>query len=172
LSWQATAWVKSLTHHADGSPLSAREKLILFVLADYHHEERGCAWASVRRAAEDSLTSVSRFMDLITRMEKRGTIRIERREGKSNLYHFPALPRLFRKSEQSAKSSTAKSEQTVPILPPTLPTAAEIGTEYSVSSQETIPAASLPDLILWSIEESRKTGRPADELLAERKKIA
>ena len=32
MSWRATAWVKRLSVHPDGTPLSAREKLLLFVL--------------------------------------------------------------------------------------------------------------------------------------------
>jgi hypothetical protein len=92
MSWKASAFVKPLTHHKDGTRLSAREKLILFVLADSHNDARNCAWISITLAAKDALTSRSRFIELIKRLESKGTIRIERRIGMSSLYFFPDLP--------------------------------------------------------------------------------
>src|SRR5882724_158192 len=101
LSWKATAFVKPLTKHADDTPLSAREKLILFVLADSHNEDRGnCAWIGIEKAAKNSLTSRSRFIELLGRLEKKGTIRIERREGRSNLYFFPDLEPVLKSDPQ------------------------------------------------------------------------
>ena len=71
LSWHASGFVKTLTHHKDGTRLSAREKLILFVLADSHNETRGnCAWLGIEKAAHDALTSRSRFLELLKRLEE------------------------------------------------------------------------------------------------------
>ena len=92
MSWKASGFVKSLTHHKDGTRLSAREKLILFVLADSHNEDRGnCAWIGIEKASKAALTSRSRFIELLNRLEKKGTIQVQRREGKSHLYFFPDL---------------------------------------------------------------------------------
>ena len=91
MSWRASAYVKGLTNHADGTQLTAREKLILFVLADSHNEDHGCAWPSLDTASEQALTSRRRFIELVKRLEQRGTVSVERREGRSNLYRFPGL---------------------------------------------------------------------------------
>jgi len=150
MSWKATAFVKPLEVHADGSPLTAREKLILFVLADSHNEDYGCAWPSVRKAARASLTSLSRFMELIKRMESKGTIAIERAEGKSNRYRFP----LLRESEQSEKRPVRKSEQTVPTRSEqTVPT--QSGTEplSSLKVTDIAPDELAPPIPLRSWDE-------------------
>lgn len=114
MSWRASAYVKPLTEHPNGTKLTAREKLILFVLADSHNEERGnCAWISIDKAARDSLTSRSRFIELLSRIERMGTVAIERREGKSNLYRFPYLP--VRESDPYTVPPVRKSDPTRPI---------------------------------------------------------
>lgn len=92
MSWKASAYVKNLTTHGDGTRLSAREKLILFVLADSHNEELDCAWIGIKKAAVAALTSRSRFIELVNRLEARGTIQIERRQGNSSRYIFHNLP--------------------------------------------------------------------------------
>lgn len=114
MSWKATAYVKPLTQHPDGTKLTAREKLILFVLADSHNEDRGnCAWIGIEKAARDSLTSRSRFIEILGRLERMGTIAVERREGKSNLYRFPGLP--VRESDPPTKAPMRESDPTRPI---------------------------------------------------------
>lgn len=132
MSWRASAYVKTLTHHLNGTKITAREKLILFVLADSHNDDYDCAWPGVRKAAAQSLTSTSRFMDLIKGMETKGTLRIERSDGKSNRYFFPGL---FRPSEQSTKPLFRKSEHTVPTRSEhTVPIA--VGTEPPLNRHE------------------------------------
>jgi len=114
MSWRASAYVKVLTHHSDGTKLTAREKLILLVLAESHNEERGnCAWIGIEKAAQYSLTSRSRFIELLGRLERFGTISVERREGKSSLYRFPDLP--VRESDPPKKTPVRESDPTRPI---------------------------------------------------------
>jgi hypothetical protein len=113
LSWRATAHVKPLTKHQDGTPLTAREKLILFVLADSHNDEFDCAWLGITKASAAALTSRSRFIELLKRLETKGTIHIERREGQTHRYHFPNLP--VRESDPPKKSPVLKSDPTRPI---------------------------------------------------------
>lgn len=143
VSWHASAYVKPLTHHADGTKLSAREKLILFVLAESHNEDRGnCAWIGVEKAARNSLTSRSRFIELLKRLEQHGTISIERREGKSSLYRFPELP--VRESDPSEKRN--RTPPVRQLQDPTRPTA--IGPKPLESIGTDIPpldAASSPE---------------------------
>lgn len=59
MSWQATAWVKELRKCSDGALLSRGQKLLLFVLADYHNTLARQAWPSVRTLATESLLSLS-----------------------------------------------------------------------------------------------------------------
>jgi hypothetical protein len=163
MSWHASGFVKTLTHHKDGTQLSAREKLILFVLADSHNETRGnCAWIGIEKAAHDALTSRSRFLELLKRLEARGTISIERREGKSNLYRFPDLP--VRESDPPTKRN---STTPVRFQDPTRPIAVgpkplePLGTDIQPP-----PAGKRPvDFVDQAIRESQRTGEPADDIL-------
>jgi hypothetical protein len=58
MSWHATAWVKDLQQCPDGARLSRGQKLLLFVLADYHNTAVKQAWPSVLTLASESLLSV------------------------------------------------------------------------------------------------------------------
>jgi hypothetical protein len=108
MSWRASAWVKTLTTHGDGTRLTAREKLLLFVLADYHNDERDCAWAGLTTLATNCLTSRRHVVTLISQLESKGTIRIERRKGGSNFYFFVGLTREATSSVRKARTSTAR----------------------------------------------------------------
>ena len=88
MSWKATAAVKVLTHDASGEILTAREKLLLFVLADYHNDEQRAAWAGLTALAKASLTSRKHVITLLARLAKRGLIAIESRPQKTNLYRL------------------------------------------------------------------------------------
>jgi hypothetical protein len=59
MSWHATAWVKDLQQCPDGARLSRGQKLLLFVLADYHNTTVKQAWPSVHTIACESLLSMS-----------------------------------------------------------------------------------------------------------------
>jgi hypothetical protein len=166
LSWHASGFVKNITHHKDGTRLSAREKLILFVLADSHNEDRGnCAWIGIEKAARNSLTSRSRFIELLRRLEDKGTITVERREGKSNLYRFPDLPVRF--SDPSAKTPVQKSDDTRPVA--TGPHQSDscrtqafiepLGTDIQPLTRPVI------ELARQAARESQRTGQNADEIM-------
>lgn len=162
MSWRATAHVKPLTKHADGTPLSAREKLILFVLADSHNDDYDYAWPGLTRAAEQSLTSRRRFIDLMKRLEDRGTITVERREGRSNLYRFPGL---------------VQSSHPLPV-PELHPTSAVVTAPPSATATAPKPLSSLEgtdiqpryarpviEMASEAIRESQRTGENADKIL-------
>jgi hypothetical protein len=163
VSWRASAFVKPLTHHQDGTPLTAREKLILFVLADSHNDDYDCAWPGLTKASQQALTSRRRFIDLIKRLEDHGTITVERREGRSNLYRFSALvqplhpptPKGVKGLHPTSATATARGGATA--------TAPEPSLSPQVANIRPLPAA----LISQAIEQSRKTGRSADDILNE-----
>jgi len=164
LSWHASGYIKKLTQHKDGTRLSAREKLILFVLADSHNEDRGnCAWIGIEKAARDSLTSRSRFIELLGRLESKGTIRIQRREGQSNLYFFPDLP-----VRESDPPPIRKSDPTRPIATGPHPSDSCRTQAFSEPLGTIIqPLNERPhvNLVIQAIEESRRTHEPADEII-------
>jgi hypothetical protein len=93
MSWRATAFVKNLQRHPDGSLLTAREKLVLFVLADYHSDHRDCAWAGMTALAKAALTSPRHLCRVLADLERKGSLKITRRDMNSNEYRFPELPR-------------------------------------------------------------------------------
>lgn len=70
----------------------AREKLLLFVLADYHNEERNCAWAGLTSISKAALTSRRHIVTLLDDLERKGTLIIQRRTHETNLYWFVGLP--------------------------------------------------------------------------------
>jgi len=173
VSWHASGYVKKLTHHKDGTRLTAREKLILFVLADSHNEDRGnCAWIGIEKAARDSLTSRSRFIELLGRLEAKGTISVQRRQGQSNLYFFPDLP--VRESDPPTPRPVRKSDPTRPIATGPHPSDScrtqafnePLGTDIQ-------PLGERPhiNLVLQAIEESKRTGESADTILKQLKRI-
>jgi len=166
LSWHASGFVKNLTHHKDGSRLSAREKLILFVLADSHNEDRGnCAWIGIEKAARAALTSRSRFIELLNRLETKGTIRVQRREGQSNLYFFPDLP--VRESDPPPKRPVRESDPTRPIATGPHPSDSCRTQAFNEPLGTAIQPASRPviDIALEAIQESHRTGENADDIL-------
>lgn len=68
MSWHATAWVKDLRQCSDGARLSRSQKLLLFVLADYHNTAAKQAWPSVLTIASESMLSLAqtkRFLDYL-----------------------------------------------------------------------------------------------------------
>jgi len=171
MSWKATALVKPLTHHKDGTPLSAREKLILFVLADSHNEDRGnCAWIGVEKAARQSLTSRSRFIDLLKRLESKGTIRINRREGQSSLYFFPDLDHStpVRELDPLQGKGVRELDPTRPIAIGPHPSDSYRTQAFIEPSGTTIqPPSRLShiQIVQTAVEENRRTKEPADQII-------
>lgn len=94
MSWQATAWVKELRACPDGAPLSRGQKLLLFVLADYHNTARKLAWPSVPTLASESLLSLSQAKRDLAYLETHCVIERQRPErfGKGHLITYRFLP--------------------------------------------------------------------------------
>lgn len=167
LSWRASAHVKPLTNHADGSRLTAREKLILFVLADCHNDEYDCAWIGIKKAARHALTSRSRFIELLNRLEQKGTVLVEKREGRTNLYRFPGL---VRSSDGYLGRGVRGSDHTGPTATgPGGPIASGPKPSISLEGTEIQPPSAVSNfhLVEEAIRRSRAEHRPADEILKE-----
>lgn len=95
MSWHATAWVKDLRVCPDGASLSRGQKLLLFVLADYHNTAQKLAWPSVPTLAAEALLSMSQTKRDLSYLEEHCVIQRSRpkRYGKGHLtgYTFLAL---------------------------------------------------------------------------------
>jgi hypothetical protein len=52
MSWQASADAKQITHYKDGSALTATDKCVLMLLADYANPESGYAFPSIPTLAK------------------------------------------------------------------------------------------------------------------------
>jgi DNA-binding MarR family transcriptional regulator len=76
MSWTATAYVKNLKVSPAGTPISKSEKLLLFVLADYHNEANDEAWMSVQRLAEESLQTQAEVVQMLQGLEKKKVLEI------------------------------------------------------------------------------------------------
>ncbi len=96
MSWKATAYVKPLQCAPSGVKLTRSEKLLLFILADYHNEEQRGAWPSANTLATDSLLSLRYVWMMLESLKQKQVICIEHRQTKAgdsqpNLYRFHAL---------------------------------------------------------------------------------
>jgi hypothetical protein len=93
MSWKATAYVKPLKTAPDGALFTRSEKLLLLILADYHNEEKGCAWPSAATLAKDTLMTTRHVRTLLGRVRQKGVLCVSKRlsgEGDfdTNVYHF------------------------------------------------------------------------------------
>lgn len=92
MSWKATAYVKELT-----SGISHTEKLLLFVLADYHNTAKRIAWPSLPVLAQESLMSERNARRILAKLERKGLLRRtvptseQMAAHETSYYEFPAL---------------------------------------------------------------------------------
>lgn len=97
MSWKATAYVKELIVCPNGQRITAVEKLVLFVLADYHHTKQNIVWPSQETLAEEALCSERTVRRVISSLVEKGVLEVASRQGggKSAVYHFTdrAVPR-------------------------------------------------------------------------------
>ncbi|MGH9504801.1 MAG: hypothetical protein ACRD20_18265 [Terriglobales bacterium] len=75
MSWEATAYVKELVACPDGARLSRGQKLLLFVLADYHNTKYRAAWPSEPLLAREALASLSQAKRDLTYLEQHLVVR-------------------------------------------------------------------------------------------------
>ena len=87
MSWRATAWAKQWR---EDSGITATEKLLLLILADYHDEERDVAWPAVLTLAGDALLKERQTRTLLGALQRKGFIAIDRKAGPfgANLYRL------------------------------------------------------------------------------------
>ncbi len=78
MSWQATAYVKTLNIAPSGEDITRSEKLVLFVLADSHNAERRLAWPSIPTMAAHCLMCERQVQYLLHELERKGVIEIIR----------------------------------------------------------------------------------------------
>lgn len=69
MSWKATAFVKDITRG-----ISQTEKLVLMMLAEYHHTTSKASWPSVSTLAEDSLMTERGIYQVLARLQEKGFI--------------------------------------------------------------------------------------------------
>jgi Helix-turn-helix domain len=86
MSWKATAFVKDLTTN-----LSCTEKLVLLVLADYHHTQKKAAWPSIPLLAKECLTTERNLYRILGRLEEKQFITRNVESGKLSEYRICGL---------------------------------------------------------------------------------
>lgn len=88
LSWKATAYVKEITEN-----ISPSEKLLLFVLADYHNTAKAVCWPSLPTLAREALMSERQATRILGQLEGKNLLRRVRPRGghQTTLYQFVAL---------------------------------------------------------------------------------
>lgn len=107
MSHTACNYVKYLRRAPNGQKITVAEKAVLGILADYHRDDMGCAWPSVKKLAECSCVGERWCREILARLEQKGVIRrvsTSRQDGgqSSNEYIFPALDSLGSKAKADA----------------------------------------------------------------------
>lgn len=97
MSWAAMLFVQDLTVAPNGDKITKGEKCVLYVLATYHHDERGDAWASLSHLAEKSLHTRPGVISTLQELERKGVLEIIRDPSapinkRTNRYRFPTIP--------------------------------------------------------------------------------
>ena len=88
MSWKATAYVKDIV-----KGISPAEKLLLFVLADYHNTVKRVCWPSLKVLAEEALMSernASRLLEGLVRKDILSRV-VGMGRGHTTLYRFVVL---------------------------------------------------------------------------------
>lgn len=109
MSWKATAYVKELVTAPNGEKVTQAEKLLLFVLADYHHTQRDLIWPSQKTLAEDALCSERHIRRLTDSLVTKGVLIVQSTHGrgKTATYRFAAL-NLTKPDDMSGLEITAE----------------------------------------------------------------
>lgn len=73
--------------------MTAREKLLMMIIANYYNDSSGCAWPTVKRLAEDALLTERHVYNVINSLRAKGLLAVS--SGKphrtTNRYSFPGL---------------------------------------------------------------------------------
>lgn len=85
MSWKATAFVKEITES-----ITLSEKMLMFVLADYHNTSYKSAWPSIPTLAREALMSERTVYRLLDSLEGRRIARVVI-QGRPNSYQFIGL---------------------------------------------------------------------------------
>lgn len=95
MSWAATAYAQKLRRASNGEPITIGEKLIMIILANYYNEEKGFAWPSLSRLADETLYSRRGLVSALQSLERKGLLHIVRHPDATkrvtNHYRFPEL---------------------------------------------------------------------------------
>ncbi len=96
MSWAATSYVKKLRKAPNGEAITKGEKLVMLVIADYHNDERGDGWVSIKRLALESLHSRRGVVKTVQALERKGVLSVHRSPDAAtkritNRYRFPEL---------------------------------------------------------------------------------
>lgn len=97
MSWDALRYVQRMKVAPNGEKLTKGEKLLLFALAYYHHDERGDAWASLSHLADESLHTRPGVIVTLQSLADKGIIEIVRdpnaaAKKQTNRYRFTTIP--------------------------------------------------------------------------------
>lgn len=96
MSWDALRYVQKAVTAPNGEKLTKGEKLLMWELAYYHHDERGDAWASLTHLAERSLHTRPGVVVTLQSLERKQVIEIVRdpqsaAKKQTNRYKFTTM---------------------------------------------------------------------------------
>jgi hypothetical protein len=109
VSWKATAWAKETRGHK-----GLASKVLLLVLSDYHDTERGYAWPSQQRLADDCEMSIRSVKYALDWLEECGFITTLQRGNQYQPTHYQLNTDIFAPTQdyEGAKSGSATIART------------------------------------------------------------
>jgi uncharacterized phage protein (TIGR02220 family) len=107
VSWEATAYVKGVTHDPHGAQITRTEKMVMFVLSDCINAHSGQGWVSLDVLAQEALISRRGLLNTLARLEQRDLVRklpqaTAAGRTRPNLYVFPQMPLQSSKGEATS----------------------------------------------------------------------
>lgn len=172
MSWAAASYVKRIRVAPNGEAITKGEKLLLFVLADYHHEEKGYAWASLSHLAAESLHSRRGVILTLQSLEKKGVLSVVRSpeavtKRVTNCYRFPGLE----SSPQTRTGEASSLDLVKPVHQSSEPTTLGLvqplhhilPVDLSSDLSKDIGAGQMPATDLGSIAKTRRAKEPKGE---------
>src|SRR6516162_3345290 len=94
MSWRASAYVKDLVVCPNGEPITRAEKLVLFVLADYHQDKMGAyTYPSILQIAPKALCTKDTCSDALASLEDKGVLECVKpaRQGRGQVTYYVFL---------------------------------------------------------------------------------
>ena len=152
--------VQAISHVIENSKQNGNPFMVLLMIANHAKSDGTGAWPSIPTLARESRISERTVQRCITRLVKEGELRVHQNAGPHGCHLYDVrgvklTPGGVKVSREGCQALSPKGCQALSPEP-----SLTVNKDKESHSQ----------LILWAVEESERTGRPADDILKEIRK--